>query len=93
MGKDVGGRRAGFMKRFVGAGLRHRGGFEGPETVPPLTASQIPLVMVDGVLVKPELVPADSPVQPSEAGSAPDARKGGQDAGPGPEQQAAGQSR
>ena len=41
--------------------LERRSGFEGLESVPPPTSSQVPVVVVDGVPVKPEIVPANSP--------------------------------
>lgn len=82
MSKDVEGPRRRFLERFRARrrdparfyGARHRGGFEGPENVPPLQPHQVPLVLVDGTWVRPEIAPADStpapPGRPVGAGSA-----------------------
>lgn len=64
MGKDAERHRKRFLERFRGTGLQRRGGFEGPEYVPPLKQEQVPLVLVDGVPVRPKIVPADSAVEP-----------------------------
>ena len=54
------------MRRSI-TGLERRGGFEGLENVPPPTPSQVPVVVVDGVPVKPEIVPAkNNPLAPSD---------------------------
>lgn len=82
MSKDVEGPRRRFLERFRARrrdparfrGVRHRGGFEGPENVPPLQPHQVPLIVVDGIAVRPEIAPADStpvpPGRPAGAGAA-----------------------
>lgn len=62
MSKNADDPRGCFLRRFRGGGARlhRRGGFEGPENVPPLKPDQVPVIVVDGVPVRPKIVPVDS---------------------------------
>lgn len=60
MSKKADGPRGGFRERFRGARIHRRGGFEGDENVPPLKPDQVPLVVVDGVAVRPKIAATDS---------------------------------
>lgn len=64
MSKDAEPHRKRFLERFRSTG---RGGFEGPEYVPPLKQEQVPLVLVDGVPVRPKIAPLDSAVEPLDS--------------------------
>lgn len=56
-----------FLERFGGTRLQRRGGFEGPEYVPPLKQEQVPIILVDGVPVRPKIVPPDSAMEPLDS--------------------------
>ena len=67
MGKDSDGSPRRLRELLRRIGIERRGGFEGLENVPPPTPSQVPVVVVDGVPVKPEIVPAkNNPLAPSD---------------------------
>lgn len=77
MSKNADGPRGRFLERlerFRGARVQ-RGGFEGPENVPPLKPDQIPVIIVDGVPVRPKIVPAESASVPADSEPASDPPK------------------